>query len=342
MRSIIVACFLALLSSTVLAEEGIPLNDLGPRPYRLGYFGGLWDNGSNIIPPDHLAAGLRLARQVQPLDENGQPSPKGKIVLIGIGNGDTTRVLCSFSRDIPCEPGSFMSLVQSNSRVNPALVVVNAAQENFYAAPDQIDDTVFDRIRANELDPADVTDQQVQVAWLQLSKDHPTVDLTCACGDSYNIKIDLSVTLRALQTHYPNIKLVYLSSRPYAGYSSHAWNTEPFAYDTAIAIRLVLLVQLDEVRTGFFGADLRVGQINYLKGDAPWIAWGPYMWANGTTPRSDGLTWLPEDYDGEFLSEKGAHKSADLLVDFMLNDPTARLWFVANATVPVRLRAVRH
>ena len=104
----------------------------------------------------------------------------------------------------------------------------------------------------------------------------------------------------------------------------------------------MLFAQLVEVRTGLCGDERRVGQINYLKGDAPWIAWGPYMWANGTTPRSDGLTWLPEDYEGQFLSEKGAHKSANLLLDFMVNEPTARLWFLANATAPARLRAVRH
>src|SRR5438045_326113 len=59
MRSLIVAFFLAAACATASADNlNIPLNDLGPRPYRLGYFGGLYENGSNAYPADHLAAGL--------------------------------------------------------------------------------------------------------------------------------------------------------------------------------------------------------------------------------------------------------------------------------------------
>src|SRR6478672_8632897 len=102
MRSLIVACFLLTASTAAVADDLIPLNDLGPRPYRLGYIGGLWDNGSNATPPDHLAAGLALAKTIQSLDENGQPSATGKIVFMGIGEGDTDRVICSLNPNIDC------------------------------------------------------------------------------------------------------------------------------------------------------------------------------------------------------------------------------------------------
>lgn len=321
----------------------IPLNDLGPLPYRLGFIGGLWENGSNVIPPDHLAAGIALAKQIEPLDENGRPSASGKIALITVGDGDTDRVICSSSPTLPCEPGSFTNMLKSSPHVNPALVVVNAAYLDFREGlgVDVTTAPVYDRIARELLQPAGLTPQQVQVAWIQMSKNHPSVDITCACSDTYNLKIDLAIALRGLRSHYPNLKIAYMSGRPFAGYDANPWNAEPFAYDSSIAVRIVLQDQLDEARSGFVTVDARVGPINYVKGEAPWAAWGPYLWANGTTPRSDGLTWQPEDYDGEFLSEKGAHKSAMLLVDFLTNDPTARMWFLAPGA-GARTRAARH
>ena len=45
----------AILTASVFGL--IPFNDLGPAPYAYGYFGGLYEDGSNTIPADHLAAG---------------------------------------------------------------------------------------------------------------------------------------------------------------------------------------------------------------------------------------------------------------------------------------------
>lgn len=341
MRSFIVAFFVAAACATASADNiGIPLNDLGPRPYRLGHIGGLYEDGSNAYPADHLAAGLAISQRIQPLDENGNPSPHGKIGIIAIGNGDTDRVICSSFVAVDCEPGSFTSMVRNNPRVDPAVVVVNGAYEDFTVRESDLP-PVLDRIRDYELPRAGVTEQQVQVAWLQLSWNRPSIDIDCACGDDWNLKLVTGGALRALRARYPNLKTAYLSDREYAGYDASPWNSEPFAYDTGIIVRFLISFQMEQVRTNTVTSDARTGPISYTKNQAPWIAWGPYMWANGATPRSDGLTWLPEDYDGPLLSEKGAHKAANLLLDFFMNDPTTRMWFTAAGT-PVRARAVRH
>lgn len=157
MRSFIVAFFVAAACVPASADNlKIPLNDLGPRAYRLGDFGGLYENGSNVNPADHLIAGLERARKIEPLDENGEPSPAGKIGVITIGNGDTDRVICSSFRAVECEPGSFAAMVRDSARVNPAVVVVNAAHENFL---DRDLTTALDNVQRYVLEPAGLKDK---------------------------------------------------------------------------------------------------------------------------------------------------------------------------------------
>lgn len=61
-----------------------------------------------------------------------------------------------------------------------------------------------------------------------------------------------------------------------------------------------------------------------------WLAWGPYLWADGMRPRSDGLTWACSDLaaDGTHPSDDGRRKVADMLLGFMNADATAREWYL--------------
>jgi hypothetical protein len=45
------------------------------------------------------------------------------------------------------------------------------------------------------------------------------------------------------------------------------------------------LGQVDQIRTGFNIDPARLGDLDYRTGNAPWLAWGPYLWANGALPR---------------------------------------------------------
>jgi lysophospholipase L1-like esterase len=65
---------------------------------------------------------------------------------------------------------------------------------------------------------------------------------------------------------------------------------------------------------------------------SPWLAWGPYTWADGTNPRSDGLTWVPSDFanDGTHPSAQGANKVGQMLHAFFKNHETTRSWYLAN------------
>lgn len=69
---------------------------------------------------------------------------------------------------------------------------------------------------------------------------------------------------------------------------------------------------------------------------APWVACGPYMWANGLTPRSDGLTWVCSDFqsDGTHPSiPQGQMKVGSMLLNFFSSDPTTISWFVNGGTL---------
>src|SRR5260370_495669 len=111
-----IALLFLFLPVTLFATT--PLNDLGPAAYAFGYFGGLWDDGSNTIPADHLAAGMQQAALIRPLDENGQPSPSGKVVLLTAGFGETQRIADAFA-----------AMTVNDRRVNhDSLVLANGAR----------------------------------------------------------------------------------------------------------------------------------------------------------------------------------------------------------------------
>jgi hypothetical protein len=95
-------------------------------------------------------------------------------------------------------------------------------------------------------------------------------------------------------------------------------------------VKWVIESQINEMRG--LPANPRAGTLNYTKRLAPLILWGPYLWANGATPRSDGVVWNRADFeeDGTHPSQSGEGKAAGLLMDFFKNSPYARCWFLVN------------
>lgn len=292
----------AILLATLI--NPVPLNDLGPAPYAYGYIGGLYDNGTNFDPADHLAIGLRRAATIK------NPA------FVAVGFGETRRIF-----------DAFIGMTRNDPRVNRDVTFVNAAC-------DGCDASMW-------ISPAGAGNKDVQVAWVQMVTDTPFHPLPPQDSDAYRLKGSIAAALRALKSRYPNLQIAYLSSRVYGGYATTNWNPEPYAYESALSVRWVVMGQISWERTGALW-DTRIGNINDETNAAPWVAWGPYLWANGTAPRSDGLTWQRDDFegDGETLSPKGAQKGAQLLLQFLLNEPTAA-WF-RNEGATLRNRAAHH
>ncbi len=124
---------------------------------------------------------------------------------------------------------------------------------------------------------------------------------------------------------FPNLQLAYLSSRIYAGHATTALNPEPYAYESAYAVRWTIQRQM--AGEPALNADPAKGAVV-----APVALWGPYLWADGTSPRaSDGLVWQREDFapDGTHPSPSGRQKVAALLLRFFQGDPTTQPWYLA-------------
>ena len=99
---------LMFVAASAFAQQHIPLNDLGSASYLGQFQGGLYENGSNSAPFDHAADGLEHAARIRPLDRSGNPSPRGKIVMISLGMSNPSQAFCAERNPAPCEPWSFI------------------------------------------------------------------------------------------------------------------------------------------------------------------------------------------------------------------------------------------
>jgi len=291
-----------------------PLTDLGAGLYR-GQQGGLYPGGSNSRPSTHDQAGLNLAARIAPLDGNGTPSASGKYVLLSIGMSNATLEFSAFKRVADADP-----------QKNPHLVIVDGAQGGKPASVITNPSDPFWSTIASRLAAAGVTDKQVVAAWIKEAEADPTAAFP---ADATQLQSDLAAIARILQSKYPNLKLAYLSSRIYAGYATTPLNPEPFAYQSGFAVKWLIQSQITGDMTLNF--DPAKGSVA-----APWLAWGPYLWADGLTPRSDGLTWSCQELqaDGTHPSVSGQAKVATLLLNFFKGDATAQPWFVAGGSLP--------
>jgi hypothetical protein len=101
-------------------------------------------------------------------------------------------------------------------------------------------------------------------------------------------------------------------------------NPEPFAYESAFSVRWLIQDQVKgDPRLNF---DPKKGKVV-----SPLLLWGPYLWADGITPRKgDGLVWERKDLgeDGVHPSPSGRDKVARMLLSFFKTDGDAKTWFL--------------
>jgi hypothetical protein len=293
-----------------------PLTELGTGKYQ-GFEGGLYPGGKNERPKAHEAAGVALAGKVRPLDAAGKPDPQGKIVLLTVGMSNTQQVSAAFKKLADADPDR-----------NPRVVIVNGAQGGMTAAAIQDPAsksgakywaTVDERLRS-----AGVTRAQVQAVWIKQADAGPNQGFP---KYAKTLQEELARIVQLLPRRFPNVKLAYLSSRTYAGWATTRLNPEPYAYESGFSVRWLIADQLKGDPALNYDPDK--GPVR-----APWLSWGPYLWANGSTKRADGFFYVEDDFiprDRTHSSATGERKVGQLLLQFFKNDPTARPWFTASS-----------
>jgi hypothetical protein len=289
-----------------------PLIDMGSSLYH-GFPGGLYPGGSNLRPSAHEQAGLAIAGSIGPLDTLGNPDPaRGRIVLASIGMSNATMEFQAFIPKVNADPAR-----------NPKLLAVDCAvggqAANIIRNPNAAYwDSVAARLRRAGSSPA-----QAQAIWLKEANASPTGGFPASAE---TLQSNLGAVLRIVKQKLLNVRLAYISSRIYAGYASTSLNPEPYAYESGFAVKWLIQSQIVGDSLNF---DPTKGTV-----EAPWLSWGPYLWADGLTPRSDGLVWPCSDFssDGTHPSTEGRNLVADSLLSFFKRDETSAPWFTATVT----------
>lgn len=273
--------------------------------------------GSNSIPPSHLSDAMTIANNISPLDSAGNPSASGKIVWFSIGMSNTNG-----------KSNNLLPKTVADPTKAPEVHFVNGANGGI-PVEDMVDPLASYWINTvpGKLSNGGVTAEQVQIIWLLQTHRGPSGPFFSWATD---LKDDLGHVSRNALTYFPNLKIIYISPRSYAGYADGTLNPEPYAYQSGFSVKWLIEDQISGDST-----------LNYNPANGPvhtaLLLWGSYIWADGTTPNSEGLSYVCSDYDGEGThpSSQGYDKIGDKLLDFYQTDQTC-VWYrgTGNPTSP--------
>ncbi|MGH9496862.1 MAG: Ig-like domain-containing protein [Candidatus Sulfotelmatobacter sp.] len=347
-----------LTVSHAALPDNTPIMDMTPGQTYMGFSGNLYENNSNLAPTDHDGDGIALGAQIQPLDINGNPNPNGAIAFISLGLSNTSLEFKGFVQYV--KDPSRLSQVNPRlavlngakageaacSYVDAVLAPVDTCTIPPYTATDT--QNQYDRVRDEVLATATtapgvtagcgttsnpcLSEKQVQAIWLKEASPAPEESgfstlcnaSTAGCVNSpttteaVHFEQQIGQIVRAARMRYPNLKQVFLASRIYAGYIIIDKSPEVYAYEYGFSAKWAIQAQINQTRGQ--GVDPVAGDLNYTNETAPWLAWGPYLWADGANPRKDGLVWIKDtDYqtkDYQHPSSAGIDKVDGLLFSF--------------------------
>ncbi len=293
-------------------EPGVkPLVDMKPDETYHGEKGGLYGEYENSPPQEHRKRAVIALDEIEPLDENGNPDQDGAIGFLSHGMS-----FCEMYFE------TFNAQAQNDQQKSPYVVPINGASGGLEYSTRSLGlggyplDAFLNRITEKI---KDITPEQIQVAWLQPTHFPYPPELTEPMLYAENLQSYLTEGILNLDSIFPNLKIIYLSDRPYQGFGEQY--IVPLGYEVGFAVRNTILDQIE-------------GNSGIASDNIPVLLWGPYLWTNGESPRDDGFTWKA-DYFGEQAihpSQSGRERFAELFVEFLHTNELAKPWYTRAQT----------
>jgi hypothetical protein len=178
-----------------------------------------------------------------------------------------------------------------------------------------------------------ITEAQVQILWIKQLNPAPTVSLPAADADANILADYVARILRFAKTRYPNLRMAFVTGAGYRGWNTNGFGPEPMGYETGFAYKRLIAAQINQVASDGAVVDPLIGDLDYRTGVAPWVTWGPYLWASNSVGRnSDGLSWVPTEYVNDYvhLLQTGISKLGLMLHHFFTFSPFTHCWFVGD------------
>src|SRR5262249_10408487 len=175
-------------------------------------------------------------KKITPLDAQGKPAKDGKIVFISLGMSNTAG-----------EFAMFKDIADRDPQKSPDVLMVNCAIGGAGVSSWAKPRSGTWNMVAERLKQAKVAPEQVQVAWVKHAEPGPSPD-TVPLEYAKKVRDDIAASLAITRSTFPNLRVVYLSSRIYGGYNIvgiRRVNPEPFAYETAFSVRWVIQDQIE-------------------------------------------------------------------------------------------------
>lgn len=274
----------------------------------LGKTGGLYGEGRNEVPAALAEAAEAASRTIRPLDSKGNPATNGRIGLLAIGQSTTRMVFDAFRS------------AARNSKA-PNVVLVNGAIDG-NDSEDWAQRSGPWNSAIKQIGRAGANARQIQVLWVETALIFPAKYGAFPARNSVYVN-HLDQIVNQAKQRFPNLRLIYLTSRYYGGWATKQTTPEPYAYESAFGVRDFVLSKIPQSPLA-----------NGATVPKPVVMWGPYFWNSGTTPsRVDGLVLRRSDLvsDGVHPTATGAAKFADQLVRFFTQDRYARPWFTRES-----------
>jgi hypothetical protein len=235
------------------------------------------------------------------LVDNGTPTvtaTNGKIVIVAISMSNG---LQEFDR--------FIALYEGHQDVSTQIELVNCAVAGSALERWLTEQSLWDKCKDNV--EAKHSLDQVKVIWAKNADQFTEAGITLPDpqADYYNLVNNIGALAQKIGDEFPSVQAMFNTSRIYGGYiegEKQAARGEPISYEGGFATN----------------AAIEKWKAGELPG-APWMGWGPYLWANGLTPNGSGIFWATSDFQGangenQHPSEQGATKVANALHDFFM------------------------